>query len=89
MPRDPEKVVVQMKPVRLTPRAAAALLSIHYETLRDLVNRDVFTVIAEGGRGVGKRYYLLTEEVEIYGSLGADALREHRSRKKTKPNRRG
>lgn len=89
MPSDQDKVVVQVKPVRVTPRDAARMLAVHYETLRDLVARDLFTVIAERGRGVGKRYYLLTEEVEIYGSLGADALREHRSRKKTKPSRRG
>jgi len=80
------KVVVTIKPVRLAPKAAAEVLSIHHETLRELIARGVFTVICPRGRGVGKRIYLLTEEVEIYGTRGEEALREHRA--KIKPAKR-
>lgn len=68
-------------PLRVKPADAAAQLAIHYETLRDLIGRGLFTVIAPKGRGVGKRVYLLPDEVEVYAVGGEDALREYRVRR--------
>lgn len=68
-------------PLRLTPAQAAQKLNIHYETLRSVMTREVFTVIAPRGRGVGKRVFLYPDEVEVYATGGEHALRDHRVRK--------
>ena len=70
-----------IKPLRIKPSEAATMLRIHYETLRDLIGRDLFTVIAPKGRGIGKPIFLIPDEVEVYATQGEDALREHRVRK--------
>ena len=70
-----------IKPLRIKLKDAASQLSIHYETLRDLVARDIFTVIAPNGRGIGKHIFLHPDEVEIYATQGTDAVREFRIRK--------
>lgn len=75
------KSPIDTKPLRYKLSEAAALLSIHYETLRDLVGRDTFSVIAPNGRGIGKHIYLHPDEVELYATSGPDALREYRVRK--------
>lgn len=56
-----------------------------YFRFTTLVNTlGLFTVVPSrpGERGVGKRYFLLTDEVEIYATQGEEALREFRARKK-------
>lgn len=77
------------RPFRVPVKEAAQLLRMHPETLRALVATGIFTIIPyrAGERGVGKRYYLLTEEVEIYGKRGEEALREFRARSKSSPKR--
>ena len=70
-----------LKPLRYKLGEAAQLLNVHYETVRDLVTKGVFTVIAPKGRGVGKHIFLHPDEVEIYGLHGEDAVREHRIKK--------
>lgn len=63
-------------PIRVSPRSAARMLSLSYETVRSLINSGTFTVIAPKGRGPGKRVYLLPDEVRVYGTDGTDALRD-------------
>lgn len=46
------------------------MLSLHYDTLHDLITRGVFTIIAPNGRGMGKRIFLHTDEVEKYAVTG-------------------
>ena len=72
------------KPIRVTPRKAAELLSIHYETLRGLIRVGIFTVVAPYGRGVGKRTYLLMSEVEAFGREGVEAVKALQSRTRKK-----
>jgi hypothetical protein len=72
------------RPVRLSPKQAAVVMNIHPSTVRKLVSQNLFTIIPfrAGERGVGKRYYLHPDEVEIYATQGEEALREFRARKK-------
>jgi hypothetical protein len=50
-------------PIRITPPMAAKMLSIHTDTLRELIATNLFTIIAPNGRGRGKRIFLFTDEV--------------------------
>jgi hypothetical protein len=77
-----------VKPLRLTPKDAAVLLSLHLETVYELIARELFTVLAPKGRGRGARLFLLPDEVEIYGLQGEFALQDYRIRKgRLKPGR--
>jgi hypothetical protein len=77
-----------VKPLRLTPKDAAVLLSLHLETVYELIARELFTVLAPKGRGRGARLFLLPDEVEIYGLQGELSLRDYRIRKgRLKPER--
>lgn len=69
----------QPKPVRIRYADALGVLQVSRPTLDRLVRRDLFTVIAPGGRGRGKRIYLLPDELEVYGTRGEDALRAYRA----------
>lgn len=76
------KTKTDVKPIRVPPRAAATMLSLHYDTVHDLITRGVFTVIAPNGRGMGKRIYLHTDEVERYAVTGDElAVRQLRIEK--------
>src|SRR5690348_4385373 len=71
-----------VKPIRVPPRVAAKMLSVHYDTLHDLITKGLFTVIAPHGRGMGKRIYLMTDEVEKFAVTGSElAVRELRLQK--------
>lgn len=65
---------------------AARMLDLHYDTVHEMVSRDVFTVLAPNGRGAGKRVYLFTDEIERYGEtrdeLAVRALRVEKGRLK-------
>ncbi len=74
------------KVVRVPPKTAARMLSLALASFNDLMSRDLFTVIAPRGRGRGKRLYLLTEEIEIYGTRGEDALRNFRDARREADN---
>jgi hypothetical protein len=77
-----------VRPLRLTPKDAAVLLSLHLETVYELIARELFTVLAPKGRGRGARLFLLPDEVEIYGLQGELALQDYRIRKgRLKPGR--
>jgi hypothetical protein len=77
-----------VKPLRLTPKDAAVLLSLHLETVYELIARELFTVLAPKGRGRGARLFLLPDEVEVYGLQGELALQDYRIRKgRLKPGR--
>lgn len=57
------------KPISVTPATAARMLDLHYDTFRKrLMGRDVFTVLRPHGRGIGKRCYVMADEVEVYGA---------------------
>ena len=73
------------KSIRVTPNQAAELLSCHPATVRKLVGEGLFSVIPSrrGERGVGKRYFLLREEVEVFAEGGEEVLREYRAKKKS------
>jgi hypothetical protein len=71
-----------LKPVRMKPRTAAKHLDIGYDSMLDLIHRGLFTVFDNGKRGRERRIHVPTEEVEIYGAKGEEALREHRAKKK-------
>lgn len=79
----------EVAPLRVTPRMAAQMLCVHYETVRQLITRGVFTIVAPNGRGPGKRYFLLADEVTRYGETGDElAVRDLRARKgRLKPRR--
>jgi len=80
---------VVVERVRVTPATAARMLDVHYETVRDLITKRVFTVIAPNGRGPGKRYFLLADEVQVYGETGDElAVRELRAQKGRLPDER-
>lgn len=68
-----DRVSTELKPLSVTPVVAARMLGIHYETIRDLLARDVFTVLAPKGRGVGKRVFIPTDEVELYARTRDEA----------------
>ncbi len=84
--------MVAVERIRVTPATAARMLDVHYETVRDLITRGVFTVLAPNGRGCGKRMFLLADEVEKYAVTGDElavlALREAKGRvKDARPRR--
>jgi hypothetical protein len=77
-----------VRPLRLTPKDAAVLLSLHLDTVYELIARELFTVLAPKGRGRGARLFLLPDEVEVYGLQGELALQDYRIRKgRLKPGR--
>lgn len=78
-----------VEPVSVSPKTASLMLDLHYETVRDLITREVFTVLAPKGRGLAKRIYLHTDEVKRYGETRSeDAVRELRIQKgRLKPRR--
>ena len=80
MPRTPEKVAP--KPLRLKPSVAAKMLGIGYTMMNRLIHRGLFTTFDNGQRGIKRRIFLLTSEVELYATQGEEALREHRARQK-------
>lgn len=70
-----------VRPVSVSPSTAARMLDLHYDTVRDMIHRGVFTVLAPEGRGKGKRIYLPTAEVELYGSTRDEqAVRDFRAK---------
>lgn len=71
------------KPVSVTPMTAARMLDMHYDTFRkSFMAADVFTVLRPKGRGVGKRCYIPTDEVELYGNTRDElAVRNLRAEK--------
>jgi hypothetical protein len=66
--------------LRVSIATAAAMLDVHYETLRDVVSRGVFSIIAPKGRGLGKRIYLYPDEVAAYVGVDELAVRSVRQR---------
>ena len=60
------------------------MLSIHYETVRKLITRGVFTAIRPNGKGIGKRIYVLPEEVAAYAIGGAKGVEEYREERRRK-----
>lgn len=79
------------RPVSVTPATAARMLDIHYDTLRKgLMDRDVFTLLRPHGRGAGKRVYIPTDEIEVYGLTRDElAVRDLRASKGRLPKTRG
>lgn len=77
-----------VEPVSVTPRTAAKMLDLAYDTVRRLVDSEVFTRISSSHRGVGKRYYLHTDEVRLYGETRSeDAVKKLRQEKRRMPLR--
>ena len=73
----------KIEPLRMKPREAAKRIgAISYEAVLELCNTGVFTVFDNGKRGTLRRIQLLTEEVELYATRGAEALREFRAKKR-------
>jgi hypothetical protein len=57
-------------PVSVTPRTAALMLDVSYDHFRKKHLRpgeETFTVLRPYGVGVGKRCYIPTDEIEVYG----------------------
>jgi hypothetical protein len=72
-----------LKPKTIKFVDAMARLSMGRTTLRRLLARDVFSVLAPRGRGPGKPLYLRTDEVELYDETRSeDAVRNLRARAK-------
>ncbi len=71
------------KPLSITPATAARMLDMHYDTFRKkLMAADVFTVLRPDGRGIGKRCFVMTDEVELYGETRDElAVRNLRAEK--------
>ncbi len=57
-------------PIRVTPSMAATMLSLHHDTVYELIATGIFTVIAPNGRGSAKRIFLFTDEVTRYAETG-------------------
>lgn len=78
------------KPVSVTPMTAARMLDMHYDTFRkQFMGRGVFTVLRPKGRGIGKRCYVMTDEVQLYGETRDElAVRNLRAEKGRLPKAR-
>jgi hypothetical protein len=81
MATDVQASIRDVDPIRLTPTDAARMLRLSVPLVRLMVKKGMFSTIANRGRGVGKRYYLLPDEVKVYGEQGEEALAEYRARK--------
>lgn len=76
--RPPEPIV----PVSVSLKTASRMLDVAYDTVSDLVKRGVFTALAPKGRGRGKRVFIPTAEVELYGATRDEkAVKEFRKSK--------
>lgn len=69
--------------ISVTISTAAAMLDLHYQTIRKLMREGVFTTIATPkGRGRGKRVYVFVDEIKCYGETrDPAAVLELRARK--------
>lgn len=58
------------------------MLDLSYDKVLDLIERDVFAVLAPYGRGRGKDLFVFTDEVELYGrTRNEQAVRDLRAQK--------
>lgn len=70
-----------IEPLTVKPTVAARRASVSYGEIIRAASRDVFTIIAPHGRGVGKPYWLFLDEVDAW-AVGRDAaVRELRYKK--------
>lgn len=75
-------------PLRITVKEAARRLSCSPDIVYDLTTRGVLTRMAPNGKtGRGQRFYLLPEEIRVYGEGGELAVKQYQQTKKRRPPR--